>query len=756
MKKFLTASPAALRFKSFACLGRRASPLLAIALGAVCAFGQTQSAKEDVVSLPSFNVTETSADRYRAADSSSAARIRSSLADTAGSISVLTPEFLQDVSPTRLYDATRYVAGISEGRGDGFSDRVMIRGFENLNRTVDNFQSVQGENSDPLFIDRIEVVKGPSAILSPTGAPGGAVNLASKKPLYTTQRSLAVTLGLIDAQRADLDLTGAFSANSPFAYRVLGAYQDGQLASSGTKDKKKLIGGQFSYKISPTTMLTMRASYEDRQVFVYLPVFIDSSSVNGADAVLAPGFNYGNNRNGTESWAHRGGRYSSADVLLTTTIGDHLSARFAAKAQYNVQRDMFMAASLPSLGNRYNPTTGQQTPDQTWATISPGVFVPTNSPYFDVTNIQRQPFLPTGQTQDYGAQYDLASIYNLGFATSTTIAGVSLDHQVSGSQQLTGPFLPFNLLAPVYGAQPVFTTFQTRATSMGLTWQYYVNEQLGFLNDRVLLTLGGVRVTARSRNTNLLNGAFAHLNDGKGVALGGLVVKPVKGVSIYVSRSSNAAPTIANSLPLWQQGQQWEFGAKLGLLDDRLSFTAAHFQIAQTNVTVPNPAFQTDSTQPQTLVSNLKNHGYEFEVTGGLTKNLSAVASATFLEMSDALGRPVRAVAKRNAALFLNYRFTEGELKGFTIFGGLTHTGRRAGEVAAINFTSARAVAQPSFFLAPITLLNLGARYTWEKTTFALNVDNALNKHYIGIPTARGNAGLGWPINVRLTTTYRF
>jgi len=718
-------------------------------------FAQSPAAKEEIIQLPSFSVSEIPADRYRSTDAGSAARIRSNVADTAGSISVLTPEFLQDVAPTRIYDATRYVAGISEGRGDGFADRQMIRGFENTLRTVDNFGSIQGENVDALFVDRVEVVKGPSSILAPTGAPGGAINVVGKRPLYRTERSLAVTVGLIDAQRADLDLTGAFAPNSPAAYRVLAGYQDGRLASSGTKDKKKLIGGSVSFRLSPRTTLTVRGNYEERWVFVYLPVFISSASVNGGDAILAPGFNYGNNRNGTESWAHRGGRYMSSDLLLTSTLGDHISTRLAAKAQYNVQRDMFMAASLPGLGNRYNPATGQQTPDQIW-TGSGTTFTPANSPYFDVTNIQRQPFLPTGQTQDYGVQYDIAGSYRFEGITSTTVVGAALDHQVAGSQQLTGPFLPFNLLAPVYGAQPVFTTFQTRSTGASTSWQYYVNEQLGFAKDRVLVTLGGVRVTARTRNTNQLNNVSARLNDGKNLGLAGLVVKPVKGLSLYLSRSVNATPTIANSLPLWQEGKQWEFGAKYSALNDRLSLTAAHFQISQTNVTVPNPAFQSDATQPQTLVSDLKNHGYEFELAGSLTKNLSAVASATFLEMADSLGRPVRAVAKRNGGLFLNYRFSEGDLKGFTLFGGLTYTGARPGEVAAINFTQLRVVAQPSFYLAPVTLVNLGGRYTWDKLTFALNIDNALDKHYIGIPTARGNAGIGLPRNVRLTTTYKF
>lgn len=65
-------------------------------------------------------------------------------------------------------------------------------------------------------------------------------------------------------------------------------------------------------------------------------------------------------------------------------------------------------------------------------------------------------------------------------------------------------------------------------------------------------------------------------------------------------------------------------------------------------------------------------------------------------------------------------------------------------------------VTQPSFYLTPVTLLNLGAGYNWRQCSFSLNIDNALNKEYIGIPTARTNAGLGTPRNIRLTTIFKF
>jgi iron complex outermembrane receptor protein len=312
------------------------------------------------------------------------------------------------------------------------------------------------------------------------------------------------------------------------------------------------------------------------------------------------------------------------------------------------------------------------------------------------------------------------------------------------------------LLAPVYGANPVFTTLSSKSNSIGTTWQYYINEQLGFFQNRLLLTAGGVRVSAESANVNQVSNIRTTLDDSKNLGLFGVVLKPMKWLSVYGSRSVNAVPTIANNLPLWQEGQQYEFGVKVNALDDRISFTAAHFQIAQTNVTVPNPAYQTDTTQPQSLISDIKNHGYEFEVSGGITKELSILASATFLHERDSLGRPVRAISDKNAGILLSYRFSAGSLKGLTTFAGVTYQGRRSGEAPAVNFTPLGVVTQPSFYLAPVTLLNLGGRYTWQKFSFELNIDNALDKDYIGIPTSRTNAGVGLPRNIRFTTTYHF
>jgi iron complex outermembrane receptor protein len=250
------------------------------------------------------------------------------------------------------------------------------------------------------------------------------------------------------------------------------------------------------------------------------------------------------------------------------------------------------------------------------------------------------------------------------------------------------------------------------------------------------------------------------LAENKAMWMSSVLLKLHPQASLYYSHSTNSSPIIANNTALWRDGVQNEFGIKTEFFNQRLSLNLAYFDIAQTNVTVPNPDRQTDPTAPESLVSDLKNHGIEFELVGGITPNLSAIATFTELKMRDSLGRHVRAVAERNGAVLLNYRFREGRFHGLAVNLGISYSGRRAGDTP-INFTPLNVVGQTSFFLKPYYVTTLGASYRWKETyLFRLNIDNFLDdKGYIqqaggrvsgtGITTAPG-------INVKFATTVSF
>lgn len=71
----------------------------------------------------------------------------------------------------------------------GILDRRTIRGFESNGRIVDNFLTGFQGRFPPDDIERVEIVKGPSAILSPSGSPGGSVNtITSRRDFPGTPR----------------------------------------------------------------------------------------------------------------------------------------------------------------------------------------------------------------------------------------------------------------------------------------------------------------------------------------------------------------------------------------------------------------------------------------------------------------------------------------------------------------------------------------------------------------------------------------
>ena len=73
--------------------------------------------------------------------------------------------------------------------------------------------------------------------------------------------------------------------------------------------------------------------------------------------------------------------------------------------------------------------------------------------------------------------------------------------------------------------------------------------------------------------------------------------------------SSNAAITTGpDNEPIWQTGRQNEFGAKSEFFDQGLSFTVAHFQITEANLSSPNPLFNTDpANNPLNITDQQRN-----------------------------------------------------------------------------------------------------------------------------------------------------
>ena len=731
---------------------------------------------DEIVTLSAFTVSGEPADRYRATDAISAVRVRAALIDTPSSITVLTREMMDDLAPGRVFDVTRYAAGVQEGRGIQFQDRMIIRGFETQSgaRTVDNFlQSADADNVEESIIDRIEITKGPNAILSPAGAPGGSLNIITKSPSFRPSRTLTAQVGLFNAQKLTLDWGGLLGDGKTLAYRVVGSLQDTRTYwSSSAKNRNRALAPMITWRISDKTQLTVKLVGAEHFIFREPALIIDPNSAPGAvDPKLAPGFDY-NGLNGTQTWSQVKTHSGDLFATLTTTVNEHISFRFAVNGRnYFSDADQEFVNGLPGLANRYNPYTGELTLAKTWALTNGALahnattnpYVATSSPYFNPNAIPVRGQIQWTRLKTANAQADQLISYKLGEVSSQTVLGFGYSRQYGHSPSKDPGALPaIDLSKPTPSAYPVYPANLTADNGSSFTNQQgFINQRFGFFNNRVYLTGGILRYSTVTKAWNILTGAAPSvLDDSKNLKSYSLLWKVQDNVSVYYSHSINASPTIANNLPLWREGVQKEYGVKTEFFNRKLSLNGSYFEISQTNVTVPNPARQNDPTAPQTLVSDLSNKGYEFELMGQLVENLSVIATYSHLNMRDALGRMVRGVADNNASMLVNYRFKGGDLNGLTLNYGVSYSGKRAGD-APTNYTPLNVVGKTGFFLKSQYVDTLGGTYRLnDRLTFRLNVDNIFDrKNYLavaggpfwgtGLTTAKGR-------NIRFTTTVKF
>ena len=207
------------------------------------------SSFDETVVLSPFQVTTDKDTGYRATNSISGTRLNTPIKEVPLNLEVITDDFIRDTGALNLREALRYSAGVVlESQSDAFvepdSDRqtagandprgatrapgdstIKLRGFVIDQVLRDGFR--RQYSADSINIDRIEVLRGPSALLYGVGSFGGVVNYLPKRPLLKPKYHTGVTAGSNGLLRSELDFTGPLgtSAWKP-AYRIMAAYDE--------------------------------------------------------------------------------------------------------------------------------------------------------------------------------------------------------------------------------------------------------------------------------------------------------------------------------------------------------------------------------------------------------------------------------------------------------------------------------------------------------------------------------------------------
>jgi iron complex outermembrane receptor protein len=174
--------------------------------------------------------------------------------DIAVAVTAVTDELRDEVGLNTVQDLTNFTPGLSFTQAN---DRIILRG---VGRNTNNFGTEPGVanyvdgvyqstaqigNRDSIFIDRIEIVRGPQGTLYGRNSIGGALNIITKRPTDSFEAEARITVGNYDTQRIQAAVSGPITDS--LRYRLVGAHNVTEEGYLTNRSGLQTEGGRTDY-----------------------------------------------------------------------------------------------------------------------------------------------------------------------------------------------------------------------------------------------------------------------------------------------------------------------------------------------------------------------------------------------------------------------------------------------------------------------------------------------------------------------------
>lgn len=631
---------------------------------------------EDAVTLDNIVVDGGSggviqADGYVGKSSATGAKTDTPFVETPQSISTVTEAQLKDRNPQSLQDTIAYTPGTRVG-AYGFDprfDSFTVRGFDVTYTGVfrDNLRQPGAGSSlfktEPYGLEGVSILRGPSSALYGASGAGGLYNLISKRPTEDPLHEVQVQYGSHGRKQAQFDLSGAFSPESPFSYRLTGLLRDADSEQVGVPDDRAHIAPAFTWKPDEDTRLTVLSEYSRTRTGGTAAYYYDAT--RGVTDIFAgnPAFN--------DSLQTQGRIGYEFEHRLNDVFTFRQNARLS---RLDIDADWAFA---------YQPNAA----DPRYLDSSAGSF----SESLGAASIDNQ----------------LQAEFDTGPLAHTLLAGIDFTRLNWRALNGYGIAPPLDTRDPGAGRPMAPIPFQTESVQDQRLTGLYLQDQVRF--DDLTFTLGGRRdwVSTDTDNTALSSGATSTVsqNDGAFTWRAGVTWQTPFGIAPYASYSTAFSPNAGvnqetgNPFKPTESSQQ-EVGVKYLLPDGNTLLTAALFNIDQENglyyevVNLP-----TGPANIQVQRGKLRSRGLELEASTTLDSGLSLTASYTYTKAeivegpAGTVGNDVSSIPRHMASLWAHYRMAEdGPLAGLGLGAGLRVTGKSYGNDLNTMENGARAL----------------------------------------------------------------
>lgn len=497
---------------------------------------------------------------------------------------------------------------------------------------------------EPFGVERFEVLRGPASVLYGRVAPGGIINIISKRALFDASRSGFTALGSHGRVETGLDMNGV-NADASLGWRLVGLAQSSGTQIDDIDDNRIYLAPSLTWRPDDATSLTLLASWRSLRGAEW-----SNGGPRGAMQIASPDFNAGEpgfDRRDSDQW--------SLGYDLTHDLSDSLrvvqNLRFR---RFDGDYDQVFA---------WNGLTGN--PDRPFEVGREALMQHQVIDTFDVdTRLQWK--LATGKVQHdllLGVDYshvDERRDYRWGAASALDFA--------DPSRGTVGPFGPAE-----------FDNYWTR--ELGI----YVQDSL---TAGAWHATGGLR-WSRATGAETASTAAWNYEQTQETVVGnlGLLYETASGVSPYVSYAQSFEMQIgtdAQGNPFDPtEGEQYELGVKYQPDGGTLALNAAIFQLTQSNLLTTDP----DSPDFSKQVGEVRMRGLELEARAE-RGDFSGTLAYTYLQPKITRnndgdqGNDYSGVPRHALAAWLNWEPSRGRLAGLRLGGGLRVTGDRWGDDA--------------------------------------------------------------------------
>nr|WP_244663711.1 TonB-dependent receptor [Xanthomonas sp. A2111] len=635
---------------------------------------------------------------FRASRSSTATRGDADLRDVPQSVSVLTAKVLETQQSASVEDALRNVAGVIVRPGAQGTSGFNIRGFLASGSTLSNgLSDPNSVKTNIAGVERVEILKGPQALLSGANALGGTLNIVTKKPTTDPIRDVTLSYGSHAERTGTVDLAGALNDSKELSYRLIVSSTRASGSAGGYDGRTQNYGmGEIRWKNADTDFIAGVSADLSR-----VPPDRYSVAIRGFIGPPPP-TRPGNRDDGVDTYTH------SAFYTLEHSFSDAL--KFTSRMQRtstDLDLSLWTAQFPISAANlllNYSGTLAK-----------------------------------TKQTTTGGDHY-LSYTFNTGPLEQRLVAGVNHTDYDFDSTQYSSPRVTARFDQPT---QRVFPDLQRTDGNRSFGIQGPQSQRGLYVQDTVKwdkwAVVAGLRHTSMEigPGTTIVYPAppipgsvsvTGKRSFSKNTVNAGLIYNLSANTSLYASYAEGFSPlysdlvicgTGSNSVPPTVSKSK-EVGIKSSV-GDSFSWSASAFQIDQLNLLQRNRPRNCND-----LIDGQRSRGAELEASGNLLPGLNLIFNYSYVKLDSLFDPTLRpgGQPRTQASLWSTYDFQSERLRDLSLAFGISGW---SDSILGVRETDPRSPGGAR--------LDAGIAYTRPTWSLRLGAKNLANRTLYGYST---------------------